>query len=128
MRCVTAWKHCGHDCGRPATWTLNASTRPGRIARLRDVTTPDESISAQAGLANEPVLGDDLSSDGSRGVDDAAGVTDIESAPAPDAAGKRLADLPDEPGEAHVAAYAAAADELAERLDESGTGHDDNNP
>jgi len=124
---VTAWKPCGHDFERPATCTLNASTRPGRIARLRDVTTPDESISAQAGLANEPALGDDQSSAGFGEVDDAAGASDIESAPA-DAAGERLADHPDEPGEAHVAAYAAAADELAQRLDESGTGHDDSSP
>jgi hypothetical protein len=92
------------------------------------VTTPDESISAQAGLASEPVLGDDLSSVKSRGVDDAARATDIESAPALDAASERLGDLPDEPGEAHVAAYAAAADELAQRLDDSGTGHDDSSP
>ena len=92
------------------------------------MTTPDESISAQAGLASEPDLGDDLSSVGSRGVDYAAGAADIESAPAPDTAGERLDDLPDEPGEAHVAAYAAAADELAQRLDDSGTGHDGSSP
>jgi len=92
------------------------------------VTTPDESISAQAGLASEPGPGDDLSSVGSRGADDAAGATDIESAPATDPASERLADLPDEPGEPHVAAYAAAADELAQRLDDSGTGHDDSSP
>ena len=107
---------------------LNASTWPGRIARLRDVTTPDESSSAQAGPANEPVLDDDRASVGPHGIDDADGETDIESSSTPDAATQRLADVPDEPGEAHVAAYAAAADELAQRLDGSGTGHDDSSP
>jgi hypothetical protein len=118
-------KRCGHESTGGA-W-LCAPTRPARIARLRAVTTtPDESISAQAGLAHEPAAHDPgaaepLVTDGSRGP------SDVESAP-PDAAGERLAGLPDEPGEEHVAAYAAAADELAQRLDGSGTGRDDGGP
>jgi hypothetical protein len=108
--------------------SVNASIRADRIARLRDVTTPDESISAQAGLANEPILGDETSA-GPYGIDDAVGETDTESALPPDGATRGLADhLPDEPSDVHVAAYAAAADELAQRLEDSGTGRDDSSP
>lgn len=89
------------------------------------MTTPDESISAQAGLAHDPDLGDDRANAGLDRIDEAS-QADVESAP--DAATERLADQPDEPGEAHVAAYAAAADELAQRLDGSGSGHDDSSP
>ena len=89
------------------------------------MTTPDESISAQAGVAHEPPLGDERTDAGPHGTDE-AGAADVESAT--DAVPPRLADLPDEPGEPHVAAYAAAADELARRLDGSGSGHDDDSP
>jgi hypothetical protein len=89
------------------------------------VTTPEESISARAGLAHEPVDSADLNPAGLDGIE-RAGEADVESVP--DAVNGRLADLPDEPGEAHVAAYAAAADELAQRLGESGTGQNDDRP
>jgi hypothetical protein len=89
------------------------------------VTTPDESISADAGLAREPVVHDrGGAGTGTAGSQDDS---DVESA-LPDVPTERIADLPEEPGEAHVAAYAAAADELAHRLDASGTGHDDDSP
>jgi hypothetical protein len=88
-------------------------------------TTPDESISAQAGLAREPAV-DDPGVAYPPGIH-TPGASDVESTLSADA-GEGLADLPDEPSEEHVAAYAAAADELAQRLDGSGTGRDDGSP
>lgn len=87
------------------------------------MTNPDEPITAPAATADEPALGEEAGGTGRQEIDQAGGAG--AGAP-PDAATEHLVDLPDEPGEAHVAAYAAAADELAGRLDDSATGHGDN--